>query len=308
MTPAAGRDGGAAPRIGLALGAGGARGLAHIQLLRALDDLGLRPARISGASIGALIGAGYAAGLSGQRVAEHVLTVLANRRLAAGRLWRSRPATIAEFMADGGLRLGQLNAERVVAAFLPELVPARLEDLPIPLSVMTTSFYEGAEWRIESGGVASAVGASVAIPSVFRPVCRDGRVLIDGGVTNPLPFDALEDCDFVIACDVVGGPEMGGNRAVPTSIETMFGASQLMMGSITRAKLSAAERIGRRPDVLLQPPVSHYRVLDFLRAPTILAETAPLRIEARERIATAFAERGWRLGPAPVEDLARSVF
>jgi NTE family protein len=290
------------PRIGLALGGGGARGIAHLHVLQALDDLGLRPAHVAGSSIGALIGAGCASGMRAREITAHVLDALATPRIAAGRLWHSRPASLAEFLADGGLRIGQLNAERLVTAFLPARVPSRIEDMPIRLSVMATSFFEGEELSIETGDTASAVGASIAIPSLFRPVRRGGRVLVDGGIANPLPFDVVaRTCDFVIACDVTGGPEPGA-APMPTPLEAMIGASQIMMSAVIRAKLTSGA-----PDIFLQPPVSRYRVLDFLRARTILAETEPLREEARDRVAAAFAERGWPLGRPSPEEVARFV-
>lgn len=269
-------------RVGLALGGGGARGMAHIHVLHAFDDLGLKPERIAGSSIGALMAAGYAAGLDARDIEEFTLDALANRRLVMGRLWKTRPPTFAEFLAEGGLRLGQLNAERVVTAFLPLELPLHFEGLAIPLTVMATDFYAGEECRITGGDLRSAIGASAALPAIFRPVTRDGRVLIDGGITNPLPFDVFGSAvDMVVACDVTGGPVASG-AALPSPVEAMFGASQLMMHAIIRAKLACGE-----PRVLVQPKVSTYRVLDFLRARIILSETALLREETKRRVAEA---------------------
>ncbi|WP_182086718.1 patatin-like phospholipase family protein [Aureimonas sp. ME7] len=266
-----------APRIGLALGGGGARGLAHLHVVAAFDDLGLKPARIAGTSIGAMVGAAYASGLSAAAIEDHVLAMLATRRQVLGILWRTRPPTLADFRAEGGFRLGQMNAERVVGAFLPPGVPTTFAALAIPLAVMVTDFYEACECAVEAGDLVSAIGASAALPAIFRPVRREGRVLVDGGIANPLPFDVLAPlCDLVVASDVTGGPEAGAAGLLPTPTEAMFGASQLMMHAIIRAKL----RCGA-PDLLLQPPVSAYRVLDFLRARTILAETKALREDTK---------------------------
>ncbi|ALN72369.1 patatin-like phospholipase family protein [Aureimonas sp. AU20] len=276
----------ALPRLGLALGGGGARGIAHIHVLRALDELGLRPAHIAGTSIGALIGAAYSAGLTGIEIEDHVLQSLAHRRLVVGKLWRTRPASLGEFLADGGFRFGQLNAEKVVAAFLPEIVPKTFEELRIPLTVMATSFFAGGERPLRTGDLPSAVGASVALPAVFRPVRRDEEVLIDGGISNPLPFDVVaEETDFVVACDVTGGPVDSGSL-MPSPMEAMFGASQLMMHAIIRAKLGCIA-----PDVLIQPEVSTYKVLDFMRARVIIEETAALREETKRRVGEALEAR-----------------
>lgn len=268
------------PRIGLALGGGGARGIAHIHALHAFDDLGIKPHRIAGTSIGALIGAAYAAGMPAGVIEEFVVDTLGNKRLVAGRLWRTRPASFAQFMADGGVRLGQLNAERVVGAFLPLELPSRFEDLSIPLCVTATDFYSGDVMSLESGDLVSAIAASAALPAIFRPVRREGIVLIDGGICDPLPFDLLAGrVDLNIAVDVTGGPlESAGG--LPTPTEAMFGASQLMMHAIIQAKLASSP-----PDLVVTPPVSRYRVLDFLRVRTILQETSGLREELKRKIA-----------------------
>lgn len=269
----------ARPRIGLALGGGGARGIAHIHALHAFDDLGVKPHRIAGTSIGALIGAAYAAGMPAAVIEEFVIDTLGNKRLVAGRLWRTRPASFAQFMADGGVRLGQLNAERVVGAFLPLELPAQFEDLAIPLAVTATDFYSGRVLSLESGDLVSAIAASAALPAIFRPVRREGIVLIDGGICDPLPFDLLAGrVDLNIAIDVTGGPleSVGG---LPTPTEAMFGASQLMMHAIIQAKLASSP-----PDLVVAPPVSRYRVLDFLRVRTILQETSGLREELKRKI------------------------
>ncbi|WP_062231920.1 patatin-like phospholipase family protein [Aureimonas sp. N4] len=276
----------AEPRLGLALGGGGARGIAHIHVLRALDELGLRPSHIAGTSIGALMGAAYAAGLTGLEIEDHVLQSLAHRRLVMGKLWRTRPANISEFLADGGFRFGQLNAEKVVAVFLPDAVPKSFAELRIPLTVMATSFFAGCERPLREGDLASAVGASVALPAVFRPVRRDEEVLIDGGISNPMPFDIVsQDTDFVVASDVTGGPVNTGTL-LPSPMEAMFGASQLMMHAIIRAKLACVS-----PDVLIQPEVSIYKVLDFMRARVIIEETAMVREDAKRRIGEALEAR-----------------
>lgn len=268
------------PSVGVALGGGGARGLAHIHALCALDELGVRPARIAGTSIGAIIGAAYAAGLSGAEIADYAVDALATKRLVASRLWRTRPPNLSAFMADGGVRLGQLNAVRVLAAFLPSGLPSTFEELTLPFTAVATDFYAGTECVIGSGSLLDALAASAALPAVFRPVLRDGVVLLDGGITNPLPFDLLcEEVDIVVAVDVTGGPEPGAGRSVPKPVEAMAGASQLMMAAIIAAKLKT-----RTPSLLVRPAVSRYGVLDFLRVRTILAETAALKEDVKARL------------------------
>jgi NTE family protein len=265
--------------VALALGGGGARGIAHIHVLEALDELGVVPTRIVGSSIGAIMGVGYAAGMSGAEIRGFVIETFASRREVLARLWRTRPTSFHDFVEDGGIRIGQLNAERVLGVFLPSDLPKRFEDLRIPLGVMATDFYARLECEIDSGDLLSAVAASCALPAIFRPVRRKGQVLIDGGIFNPLPFDRLCDrADIVMAVDVNGGPE-GDGTSLPTPLEATFGASQLMMHAILEAKLKI-----RAPDVLLRPPVSQFRVLDFLLTRQILDQTAPLKEEAKRAI------------------------
>lgn len=270
------------PRIGLALGGGGARGLAHIHVLGALDDLGLKPATIAGCSIGAMLGAAYAAGMSARDIEEYALEHLGSPRLVLGHLWRTRAGSIADFLADGGFRLGQFNAERVLSEFMPIGMPLSFEELTIPLVISATRFFDSCECPLESGNLVNALAASIALPAIFRPVQREGRVLIDGGFCNPLPYDLIADrCDFTVAVDVTGPPEKEGEvEIVPSSVDTMLGSSQIIMHSLIEMK-----RRQNPPDLLIRPPVSAYRVLDFMKAQTILKDTAPVREQAKREIA-----------------------
>lgn len=266
------------PTVAVAFGGGGARGLAHIHVIQALDELGIRPSVLAGSSIGAIMGAGMAAGMTGADIRDYARGLLGNRPEVLARLWRSRSG----LMAGNGIGVTQFDVERVLKSFLPAAVPERFEDLAIPLKVTATDYYGHALAVFEEGDLYSALGASAAIPAVFRPVRRDGKLLIDGGIYNPVPFDLLEGlADIVIAVDVVGSPTQGGRKR-PSSIELMFGASQLMMQSITAMKLKS-----RRPEIFLHPKVSRFRVLDFLKVEAVMAETASLREETKRAIAVA---------------------
>lgn len=269
-------------RLGLALGGGGARGLAHIHVLGAFDDLGVKPAAIAGSSIGALLGAAYASGLDASQITDYVVEHLGNRRSVLSHLWRTRAGSLAEFLADGGLRFGQFNAERILAEFLPVEMGRRFEDMSIPLTVTATQFYGGSECALREGDLVSALAASIALPAIFRPILRAGSVLVDGGISNPLPYDLISDvCDVTIAVDVTGPPELavGETARVPTPIDAMLGASQLMMNAIVETK-----RKHLPPDFLIRPPVSRYRVLDFMQVATILTETLHMREKAKHGI------------------------
>lgn len=274
-----------APSVALALGGGGARGLAHIHVIEAFDELGIRPVVIAGSSIGAIMGAGMAAGLSGREIREHTLATVGQRREIVNRLWRLRPASWSEAMTNG-FRFGQFNIERVLKAFLPEGIPATFSELDIPLKVVVTDYYGQTEHLCETGDLRKALAASAALPAVFMPVKIDGRVMIDGGIYNPIPFDHLRGlAEIVVGVDVVGGPD-GDGKTIPSRIDSLFGASQLMMQSIIAMKLKE-----EAPDILVRPDIGRYRVMDFLRAKEILAATSGIKDQFKrtleERMKTA---------------------
>ena len=261
--------------VALVLGGGGARGLAHVHVLEALDDLGVRPCVIVGSSIGAIIGAGNAAGMSGTQVRDHVLRVLSNRSEVMGRLWRMRPAKFRNVFT-----LGELDARRVLNAFLPDDLPRRFDQLRIPLKVTATDFYGNSTTVIDKGELIPAIAASIAIPAIFRPELVDGRVHVDGGISSPVPFDLAEAPDrIVLAVDVIGSPRGDDPGRIPSRVEVAFGATQLMMQSLIAMKLKM-----HKPDMLVRPAVNEFRVLEFLRAKAIIDRTRPTRVEVRTRL------------------------
>ncbi|MDK9697053.1 MAG: patatin-like phospholipase family protein [Siculibacillus sp.] len=267
------------PRIGLVLGGGGARGIAHVPVIEALDELGVRPAAIAGTSIGAVYGAGRAGGLTGAELRAVTLDRFGNRAAALARLWTLRPKKFADLLSSG-LGLGQIDPEKILATFVGDEIRATFGELTIPLAVVATDYYGGGAASLISGDLRRAVAASIAIPAVFRPVVIEGRVLVDGGVVDPVPVGALPvEVDLIVAVDIASYPEPAGGKALPGALEVMFGASQLMQQQI------AAARFERNPpDVLIRPPVNHVRALDFLDAPKILAAAEPAKEEAKRRI------------------------
>ncbi|TPL40076.1 patatin-like phospholipase family protein [Mesorhizobium sp. B2-4-6] len=278
------------PTFGVAFGGGGARGLAHIHIIEALDEIGIKPVAIAGSSIGAIMGAGMASGMKGAEIHDYARSILGSRAEVAARMWRSRPGTIAEAM-QGGIRVSQFNIERILKAFLPEAIPQTFEALKVPLKVTATDYFGHSLAVFAEGDLHSALAASAAIPAVFRPVTREGRVLIDGGIYNPVPFDLIEkDADIIIAVDVVGAPSEAERRH-PTTVDLMYGATQLMMQSITANKLRQ-----HRPDILIRPNVSKYRVLEFLKIETLMAETVEIKDELKRAVERAVEAHGGRRG------------
>src|SRR5680860_537120 len=173
------------PTFAIALGAGGARGLVHIHVLQALDEMGITPVAIAGASIGAILGAGYASGLSARNIEDYVRERFQNRFKLLADLWKLRPNSVSAFMKDGGPRLGDINIERVLTLFLPPELVDDFSDLKNPLQIVATDYYGHCDKVFCKGPLRPAIAASAATPAVFRPVIIDGVVYIDGGMTNP---------------------------------------------------------------------------------------------------------------------------
>lgn len=265
--------------IGLALGGGGARGLAHIVLLEALDELGLRPSRIVGTSIGAVVGAAYASGISGRDLRAHVLGLVRDKPGAMARVLKARVGRLADLFNGNMGHPIMLDGELLLDMFWPEKVPDRFEQLSIPFEAIATDYIGRRAAVIDTGPLAPAVAASMAIPGLIQPVEMDGLILVDGGVVDPLPFRHLVGrTDINIACDVTGGP-VADKKVAPKPFEAMFGAAQIMMASITREMLSVSQ-----PDVLLKPEVDAFRVHDFFKAAQVFAACEPIRESAKQEM------------------------
>jgi NTE family protein len=175
-------------RIGLVLGGGGARGVVHILVCEVFDELGVKPAQIVGTSIGSIVGAAYAAGIDGAEMRERACLFFARRREVLARLWRVRPVAFTDLLRGRSLS-AQFDARLILDTFVPgfEDLPETIEDLNIPLKIVATDFYSWHDHVVSQGPLKQAIAASIAIPAVFRPVRVDGRTLIDGGASNPLP-------------------------------------------------------------------------------------------------------------------------
>jgi len=185
------------PKIALALGAGGARGWAHLGVIRALEAAGIRADIVCGTSMGSLVGAAYAAGQ---------LDRLEDWALSLG--WRD-VFGLMDFSWRGGLLRGKKLFEFMRAHFgLTEI-----DALPVPYGAVATELATGREVWLRHGHVLDAVRASIAIPGVFAPVLRDGELLVDGGLVNPVPVSMCRalDADVVIAVDL-GWSKLGFYR------------------------------------------------------------------------------------------------
>jgi NTE family protein len=273
------------PTVAVAFGGGGARGLAHIHVIEALDELGIRPVAISGSSIGAIMGAGMAAGMSGEAIREHALMTVGNKTAVVSRIWGMRPQTVRDAVAKG-IRIGQFNLERILKAFLPADLPDRFADLLVPMQVITTDYYGQNEVIITEGQLFPALAASSSIPAVFMPVRMNDRVMIDGGISNPVPYECLMDiADIVIGIDVVGAPEGDGTH-IPNRMESIFGSGQLMMQTAITLKLKI-----QPPHIFLRPAVGRTGVMDFLKAREVLAMSAGVKDDLKRELDRQFEAR-----------------
>jgi len=263
----------------LALGSGGARGLAHIAVIEALDDMGVTPAAIAGTSIGALIGAAYAAGMHGRDIRHHVIAFAHNRGETMRRLIAARAGTLADLFFGAFGQATQIDAEKFCAQFLPQAVPADFSALAIPLIVVATDLHARQEAALSSGPLQPALAASIAIPGLFRPVALDGRVLVDGGAINPLPFDRLSGlADSIVAVDVFGVPP-ADRSDMPSGWECVYATLNVMGSAIVAAKLNHAA-----PDLVIRPNVAIFRALDFYQASAILRAADAVKAEVKEKL------------------------
>jgi NTE family protein len=263
----------------LALGGGGARGLAHIAVFEALDELGKKPVAIAGSSSGALVGAAYAAGMSGREMRRFVISLAHNRAEVFRRLITTRASTFANLFSMGFGSAVLVDAEKFCDQFLPDQVPDEFSELAIPLMVMASDLYRREAVALSAGALRPALAASIALPTVMRPVVIEDRVLIDGGATNPLPFDALNGrADVIVAVDLAG-ELIPARRDIPNPWECLLMTVLVMGGAITAEKVKH-----RAPDLLLHPKVGAFRALDFLQASAILRAAEAMKPEFKQKL------------------------
>jgi NTE family protein len=263
-------------RIGLALGGGGAKGLAHIVALEAFDRAGIRPVAITGTSIGAIIGGAYAAGYSATAIRDHALKTFRDRADVMARVFRARAGSIADIFSGGFGNAVQMEGEAVLKEFWPPSMPETFADLRLPFVAVSTDFYGRSEAAVSAGNLRNAVAASLAIPGLVKPVLINNRLHMDGAAANPLPFDRMPvPCDLIIAVDVVGGPESADAALYPSVLDATLGASQIMQGKIIEAKLAAASAQVH----LIRPRVAGFSALDFFAVRKILQAAEPIREE-----------------------------
>ena len=269
-------------KIGVALGGGGAKGLAHIAMLEVLDEFELEVHMISGTSIGAIIGALYASGRSASEMRDAIAELTATPRTLK-EAWEAKelPAWLEFIDLDVG-RSSLLNVDRFLVELEEAMGVSSFEALSIPLKIVASDFWAREQVVFESGPLLPAIAASFALPGIFKPVVLDGRVLIDGGSVNPVPYDLLLDtCDIAIAIDVIGSRKPG-DELIPSYTETLFNTFQISEKTILAEKMKA-----RPPAIYIEPEIEDVRVLEFHKAEEIYAQVRPARDELRRALAEA---------------------
>ncbi|RKX26750.1 MAG: patatin [Candidatus Zixiibacteriota bacterium] len=179
-------------KIGLALGGGSARGWAHIGVIRALTEAGIDIDYIAGTSIGSVVGSVFAAG-----------NIKALEEVAVRLDWKQIAYLFDVVLPKSGL----IDGKKVAGFVRNHLRKTNIEELPIPFCAVSTDLNTGDEVVIREGDVIEAVRASISIPGIFTPVRNNGRILVDGGLVNPVPVSVVKEmgADFVIAVDLSHG-------------------------------------------------------------------------------------------------------
>lgn len=273
-------------RLGIALGGGGAKGLAHVLMLEALDELGVRPACVTGTSIGAVIGVLYCSGLSGRDIRDLITRIAPHEgEFLHNMVVERHTFKWLEFITPQFDGAGLLKAERFIS-YLFELIRAiSFEDLTIPLRVVAADFWSREEVVLDRGPLQPAIQASMSLPGLFSPVVIGERMLVDGGAVNPVPFDLLpSDCTLTVAVDVIG--QRNHEQGEPPSLsEAIFNTFQIMEKSIVRAKLLA-----HPPGVYFEIDTTGVRLLEFHKAQQVFAQATRAKDEFKRKVEQRLAE------------------
>lgn len=265
-------------KIGIALGGGGVRGMAHVLALEAIDALGITPVAVAGTSMGAVIGALYASGLSGSQIRALIEGHTITPRDRFTDVFRKRGELVQWmlFVRPQWSRGGLLKADRFLDYLHAQLAVARFEELRIPLQVVATDFHHATPVVFDKGELRPAVQASMSIPGVFASVDHGGRVLVDGGLVNNLPYDLLIDkCDVTIAIDVTPSTTREGSKP-PSTLDAILASFDILINRATESMLAE-----RPPTIYVKPDLHGIRTLDFGK----IQEVLELSIPAMESLA-----------------------
>ncbi|WP_443693172.1 patatin-like phospholipase family protein [Pseudomonas protegens] len=268
------------PKIGLVLSGGAARGLAHIGVLKALEEQGIRIDAIAGTSMGAVIGGLYASGYKIDELEKLALNIDWRQALSDAppredvpfrRKQDDRDFLVKQklsFRDDGslGLPLGVIQGQNLALLLESKLAHASdtrdFDKLPIPFRAVATDIASGEKVVFRKGHLPQVIRASMSIPAVFAPVELDGRLLVDGGMTDNIPLDVARDMGVDIAIVVDIGTPLRSRKQLNTVVDVLNQSITLMTRRNSEVQLAALHK----DDVLIQPELSSFGVTDFGRA------------------------------------------
>jgi len=268
------------PSIGIAFGAGGARGIAHLLMIEALDELGVKPSIISGSSIGAVVGAFYAAGFSGKEMRE-ILDQLINPKSDSvfDFILKSDIVKMFTMFDPQFIKSGFIKGEKFQKYMKSHLQVSRFEELKIPLKIVATDYWKKEAVIFEKGDLIQPIKASYSLPGLFTPVKIKNRILIDGGAVNPLPFDLIMDkCDITIAIDVTAFKAQNESE-IPPTFDSVFTTYQTMQNSIIKERLKFL-----KPDIYIRPEIYDVRVFDFVKADLIFKQAESAKDDLKRKL------------------------
>lgn len=214
-------------RIGLALSAGGARGIVHAKVLEVFDELGVKPDFIVGSSVGAIIGTLYASGLSGKELTD-----------ICSKLSKKKWYKFFDLAFDSS---GLVRGNGVRDILKPYLDSVNIEELSIKTAIIATDFWKEKEVVFTKGNVIDALRASSSVPGIFIPYTNGNQVLVDGAVVNPLPSNvAKKHADIVIAIDITHeNPAKKNPKDKPTIFEMLSSSFQMLQEETVVYKMKA---------------------------------------------------------------------
>lgn len=263
--------------IGLALGGGGAKGLAHLPVLEVFDELGIKPKAISGASIGAILGALYSSGIKASDIRSYVDSHLhfklepSSLKQGGKNLMQIVKLLDLDFSGTGIIKGDSFSH------FLYEILETvNFEDLEIPLTVVATDFLDSSQVVFKEGPILPAVKGSMSVPGVFKPSIYNERILVDGACVNPVPWDLLESCDVVIGVNVLGLPNPAAGHRSPKAAKVVLDSFEVMQRRILGLMMES-----HPPDLLLSPPLFGVGIFDFHKARSIYQQSQPIVDELR---------------------------
>ena len=272
--------------VRVALGGGGVRGVAHVVVLEAIDELGLKIEKICGSSIGAVIGALYADGMTGREIRRYLLSISARRRALLGRLIGGHAISLSGLTGRRKPGWSLLDCEATLREFLPSGLPSRIEAFDGRFSAVATDMVAERSVEFVEGELLPALAASAAIPGLMRPVRIGSAVYIDGAVLDPVPVRGLRGDAPIIAVDLsaslISGPEL---HVMPHAVSVAMHSVQMLTRFVAASRLAEAT-----PAVLLRPSVGKWRSTEFHRAHEILDELTPFKDEAKRSIEAAIRE------------------